>query len=218
MLHFYATQKLSPKLPLDANGQFPPGQRTPWLTQRSAMATSPLSGWHAHLLTLQRRQCVLMVHDATRFPVFIPCLTKADFAEFNYHFVNAFMNTLLKCGADTHHMDAAHASLQPLQGDNPCNRSVLGTLSQMQGDVEHMLGYDNINVADHSGYRTGAWLADRPTRAKGMGWLWPQKAMLALLEGTGIAPEVPATPAVAAAVAADNVISLQDYRDKTKQR
>jgi hypothetical protein len=206
MLHIYATQKLRTKLPLDANGQFPPSKRTPWLDQRTVMPTNSLSGWHAHLLTLQRRQCVLMVHDATRFPVFIPCLTKADFAEFNYRFVDAFMNTLLKCGADTHYMDAAHASLQPLQVDAPCNRSVLGTLNQMQGDVEHMLWYDSINVAELTGYRVGAWLADRPTKAKGTGWLWPQKDMLALLEGMTIVPDEPTAP--------DNVILLQEYRGR----
>lgn len=206
MLHFYATQKLRAKLPLDTNGQFPSSKRTPWLDQRTAMPASPLTGWHAHLLTLQRRQCVLMVHDATRFPVFIPCLTKADFAEFNYRFVDAFMNTLLKCDADTHHMDAADACLKPLQADAPCNRSVLGTLNQMQGDVEHMLWYHSINVTDLTGYHTGAWLADRPTQAKGKGWLWPQKEMLALLESLAVIPDEPAAP--------ENVILLQGSHDK----
>lgn len=206
MLLFYATQKLRTKLPLDAQGLFPPSKRVPWLAQRHAMASSPLSGWHANLVLLQRRQCVLMLHDATRFPVFMPCLTKADFAEFNYRFVDAFMNTLLKCGADTHHMDAADACLQPLQAGNPCDRSVLGTLNQMQGDVEHMLWYHSINVTELTGYRTGAWLADRPCQAKGKGWLRPDKAMFTLLEGLAIVPDE--TPAD------DNVILLPGHHGK----
>ena len=52
--------------------------------------------WHANLITIQRRQCVIAVHDATRFTLFIPCLTKKDFANLDWHFDDVFINTLLK--------------------------------------------------------------------------------------------------------------------------
>lgn len=206
MLHFYATQKLRAKLPLDNNGLLPGTDPRQWPQQRDPMAENRLSGWHANMVILQRRQCVLMVHDTTRFPVFIPGLTKADFAIFNDRFVDSFMNTLLKCGAEDMHMQAAHNCLQPLQADSSCNRSVLGTLNNMQVDVEHMLWHNNANVAELAGYSIGAWLADRPCKAKGTDWLWPQKDMLALLEGMACAPDKPPAPA--------NVVLLQEYRDK----
>ena len=101
-------------------------------------ATNPLNGWHANLILLQRRQCVLFVHDATRFPVFVPALKKADFAELDWHFQDSFMNTLLKVGADDNHMKAAEKLLAPLLCDSDCYRSVQGTLNQMEQDLGHI--------------------------------------------------------------------------------
>ena len=36
--------------------------------------TSPLGSWHGHLFTLDRRQCVMFWHDATRYVLFLPGL------------------------------------------------------------------------------------------------------------------------------------------------
>jgi hypothetical protein len=47
-------------------------------------------------------------------------------------------------------------------------------MGQELGDALH----DNINVAEITGYRQGAWLAQTPRTVKGQGVLWPQKAML----------------------------------------
>lgn len=74
MITIHATKKLSAKLPsgispIDSTGT------------TSELDNNPLSGWHANLLILQRRNCVLLVHDVTRFPLFIKGLLKADCVE-----------------------------------------------------------------------------------------------------------------------------------------
>jgi len=129
------------------------------------------------------------------------------------------MNTLLKCGADDRHLDTANRYVRPFVVGTQCDRSVLGTLNRMKGDVEHLLWYDNVNIADTTGYRLGAWLADMPWTAKGRGYLHPQKDMLGLLDGlsgaalprhkqtdtkVGTAEELP-----------DNVVSMQAFRDRS---
>lgn len=206
MIFLHATKKLFAKLPVDADGAF--AAVPPYVAAGNAQLPNPLSGWHGNLLLLQRRQCVLLVHDATRFPVFMSSLVKADFAHFNARFADALMNTLLKAGADACHMQAAAALLAPLQVDTTCNRSVQGTMNQMAGDIEHLLWYEQVALDDLSDYRIGAWLADRPTTVKGhKDCLWPVREMLALLE-TAAEPEAPA-PAAATAV------SLADYRAGT---
>lgn len=183
MIRLHCTKKLLTKLPLLEDGRLR-SQKTGLCVVRDP-ATNPLSSWHANLILLQRRQCVLFVHDATRFPVFVPALKKADFAELDWFFQDSFMNTLLKVGADDNHMKAAEKLLAPLFCDNECNRSVQGTMNQMAQDLGHMLIYDNASVADLSPYRTGAWLADRPCNAKGVrGCIWPGRAMLELLVGS----------------------------------
>ena len=193
MIRLHCTKKLLGKLPLGDDGRLP--TISPGPSAGNDSVGSLLSGWHANLILLQRRQCVLFVHDATRFPVFIPALTKDDFANLDLRFADGFMNTLLKTGADDALMDHATAALSPLVCDSNCNRSVQGTLNQMGQDIEHLLWYENASIMDLNPYRTGAWLADRPCTVKGVkDCIWPVQAMHALLrspessEGKGRSP------------------------------
>ena len=143
---------------------------------------SHLNNWRGNLLTLQPRNCILLVYDATRFAVLMTCLKEEDFAKLDWWFVDAFMNTLLKCGANNEQMEAAHNHLGSLVIDTNCDRSVLGTMNQMKGDIEHMLWYDDGGISDLSAYRLGAWFSDRPCTIKGRkDCIWPIKAMLGLL-------------------------------------
>lgn len=158
----------------------------PWAANDAA--ESLLSGWHANLLLLQRRQCVLFVHDATRFPVFIPALKKDDFAELDFWFTDGLMNTLLKMGADEALMKCAHGMLGPLVCDRATDRSVQGSMNQMGQELDHLLWFDNARITDLPPYRTSIWLAQTPRTVKGFkGTLWPIDAMFRLLGGE--APE-----------------------------
>lgn len=192
MIRLHCTQKLLAKLPLDTSGQLrsrhslypPPAANDEFGASPAGDIVSPLSGWHGNLITLQRRQCVLLVHDATRFPVFIPCLTKPDFAELGWHFGDVFMNTLLKVGADDSTMQRAHHALAPLVCDRDIDRSVQGTLNQMAQDLAYSLDYKGLTATDLLPYSTSAWLAQRPCRAKGVkDCIWPIDAMLGLISG-----------------------------------
>ncbi len=180
MIKIHSTKKLFAKLPLDENGTL--------INKRSSVSSladtdSPLGDWHANLFTLQRHNCILFVHDATRFPVFLKELRKPDFAELAWHFEDGFMNTLLKAGADDAQMKAAANALRPLRFDSDCNRSVQSTSTQRVGDIEHILAQQNIPLSDVSAYRMGAGLSEMLTKIKGMkDYIRPNEAMLALLD------------------------------------
>lgn len=183
MLKLHATRKLFDKLKLNSDGTLPLTPMSKWLNDRPILDINPLSGWHGHLVTLQRRNCVLLAHDSTRFPLVLPVLTKSDFAELNARFIDAFMNTLLKCGASEVHLETADKYLRPLQIDNNCSRSVQGTLNRMKDEFGYQLYYDRLSITDITGYNAGAWLADTPRSAKNQKTvLWPKDAMLTLLE------------------------------------
>ncbi|MBX2808375.1 MAG: hypothetical protein KTR20_07035 [Cellvibrionaceae bacterium] len=92
MITLHATKKLYAKLPLTEDGLIK--GKISEVEQVSTAEHNSLSGWHANLITLERRNCVLLVHDTTRFPLFIKQLVKADFARFNWYFQDALMNTL----------------------------------------------------------------------------------------------------------------------------
>lgn len=185
MIRLHASKKLFEKLPLNEEGMLYLTPNTQSLYQQAALDNNPLSGWHGHLVTMQRRNCVFFVHDETRFSLLLPALTKPDFADLNDLFIDVFMNTLLKCGADDRHMTAAQQYLRPLQVDTQCNRSVQGTLNRVKFEVECMLEDEPVDLAEVAGYSVGAWLSDAPRNIKGKGMLWPDRAMLELLERGG---------------------------------
>ena len=180
MITIHCTKKLLSRLPVGVGEQL----RSEYSNYFAANDDIPsqLSGWHGHLVTLQRRQCVLLVHDATRFPVFIPALKKDDFRVFDHRFSDSFMNTLLKTGADDELMEAAHAQLAPLMIESTVNRSVLGTINQMVQYIQFAVEDGEVTIAEITGYRIGAWLAETPWSAKGVkGAIWAIDEMADLL-------------------------------------
>lgn len=184
MIKIHTTKKLLAKLPIDEEGFLPPSKYPQADIPQTEPTINPLSNWHANLITLQRSNCILFVHDQTRFAVLLTCVKKPDFADLNWHFQDALMNTLLKTGAEQIHLDMAASLLQPLCFDNDCNRSVQGTMNQMAGDLKHTLYYNSSDVRDLAPYRTSAWLSDRPCTVKGVkDCVWPIRAMGELLGG-----------------------------------
>lgn len=204
MITIHATKKLHAKLPLNDRG-FILSKQTSSAPEADPIAINPLSGWHANLITLQRRNCVLLVHEATRFPLFMKALVKDDFARFGWLFEDTLMNTLLKLDANQQQLDTAAALLGPCHFDTQCNRSVLGTMNQMKGDLEYVMFSKGAQLEDISSYRTGVWLANRPCSIKGMkDCIWPHKAILELLSRFELSAP--------AAEHADNVFEMSDYR------
>ena len=185
MISLHATQKLFYRLSLDQDGLLPSSERTAWMYEKPVLDINPLSGWHAHQVTLHRRQCILMAHDLTRFPLVLPAVKKIDLAELNDRFVDALMNTLLKCGAEEFHLEAVHRCVRPLKIDVQCSRSVQGTLRIMKDEIECCLDDSNQHIADITGYRMGARLADTPRTVQGKECKWPKKEMLTLLASLG---------------------------------
>lgn len=211
MIQVHATKKLIAKLPVDESGYLPSSSDLPASGNETLNShESLLTGWHANLLMIQRRQCVLFVHDATRFAVFIPILTKPDFAKLDYWFQDVLVNTLLKAGVDADVLEKTIAELQPLCFDSNTDRSVQGTMRVMSGDLEHMIMCDGTAIEDVLPYSTSLWLSDRPCTVKGMkDCIWPLKALPELLKQGEL--KSPLLARLEESTTAD-VIQLNDYR------
>ncbi|WGL15203.1 hypothetical protein PVT68_10495 [Microbulbifer bruguierae] len=217
MIIVHGTKKLLAKLIIDDDGHLPLLPRSQHLAESAGADVSPLSGWHANFLTIQRRNCVLLVHDETRFPLFIPALTKPDLAELDWWFGDALMNTLLKCNASQVQLDTVAAHLSRLSFDSDCDRSVQGTMNQMAQDAEYSLYHHGVHVAEITGHRLAAWLADRPCTVKGRkNAVWPVKAFLQLLDGLPRAIQSPVPVLQRETVLPGNIVNLLEFRKKNK--
>ena len=138
---------------------------------------SPLGSWHGHLFTLDRRQCVMFCHDATRFVLFLPGLRKAQFAELGGKwFRQLFTATLALSGCPDAQIKEVELALGPVRYDTATDRSVQGSLRVARQDLEARL-YGVPNVMDLDPLAVSRWLNERPSTIRGK-WIWPDKAML----------------------------------------
>lgn len=172
----HCSKKLAAKLPSVSPGPVPDN--------------SPLGAWHGHLFTIDRRQCVVFCHDATRFVLFMHGMTKKEFANIDCWFLDLFANTMLKLGYPQETLEKGVALLGNPRFDAVTDRSVQGTINQLRFEIE-CFAMDVANVMDLPPYSLSARLCHRPTWVKGMkksDCLWPDTAMRDLIEKTAPGP------------------------------
>ena len=101
---------------------------------------SPLGSWHGHLFTLDRRQCVMFCHDATRYVLFLPGLRKEHFADLGGKwFRPLYLATLAMIGCPDTQIKKAELALGPMRFDTATDRSVQGSLRVAKWDLEAWL-------------------------------------------------------------------------------
>jgi hypothetical protein len=142
--------------------------------------TSPLGSWHGHLLILDRRQCVMFIHDATRYALFLPGLRKAQFAELSEWFRSLYLATLAAFGCPDAQIRKVELAIGPVHFDTATDRSVQGSLRVAKQDLEAWL-YRVPNVMDLDPVAMSCRLSERPATIHGR-WVHPDQAMLALME------------------------------------
>lgn len=102
----HCTQKLATRIPSSTDLPHPEPER--------AGQSGPLSSWHGHLLTFDRRQCVLFCHDATRYVLFVPGLRAPQFAELGRWHRELFLATLATQGLRDNRLARVELALGPL--------------------------------------------------------------------------------------------------------
>ena len=164
----HCTQKLATRLP--------PTTALQDLGVERDGQSGPLNSWHAHLLTLDRRQCVLFCHDTTRYVLFMPGLRAPQLAELGRWHRDLFLAVLQAQGLAHHHIASAGLALGPLQMDRSTDRSVLASMNRVAGDLQFGLLRETSNVMELDPIKTSLWLNDRPCTVHKK-WIWPDKAM-----------------------------------------
>ena len=144
--------------------------------------TSPLGSWHGHLLTLDRRQCVMFCHDATRYVLLMPGLRKDHFEVLGERwFRPLYLGALSAAGVPDAQIRKVELALGPVLFDTATDRSVQGSLRVAKQDLEVWMHYREVNVMDLDPLAVAAWLNERPATVYGE-LVWPQRAMVERLE------------------------------------
>ena len=129
------TQKLLKELPID---------------QEIIMANFPslLGNWHANLIRIERRKCVLFTNDETLYSFFIPGVKKQNFQNLASTFMCHFILNFKHEGLDQY-KDVVMQERDRLEFTKSSSRSVLGTMNNMSYIISSYIsrhgGMDEIN-------------------------------------------------------------------------
>lgn len=139
--------------------------------------TSPIGSWHGHLFTLDRRQCVMFCHDASRYVLFLPGLRKEHFAELGSKwFRPLYLATLAAMGCSVAQLCKVELALGSMHFDTATDRSVQGSLRVAKQDLEAWV-YQVPNVMDLDPLAMSCRLNERPATVYGK-LVWPDRTML----------------------------------------
>ncbi|MDP2199884.1 MAG: hypothetical protein Q8K01_14970 [Sulfurimicrobium sp.] len=164
----HCSQKLAAKLPV--------------VSPAPLEETSPIGSWHGHLFTLDRRQCAMFCHDASRYVLFLPGLRKEHFAELGGKCFRPFYLALLAAmGCSVARLRKVELALGPMRFDTVTDRSVQGSLRVAKQDLEAWV-YQVPNVMDLDPLAMSCRLNERPATVYGK-LVWPDRAMLEVVAG-----------------------------------
>jgi hypothetical protein len=109
-----------------------------------------LGPWHANLIRIERRKCVLFTNGCTPYSFLVPETKKADLIKFRELFLIHLKINLIKESFDTKEINKALGEYDEIVVAPTANRSVLGSMTDLvnQSDffVHHAGGLDKADI------------------------------------------------------------------------
>ncbi len=114
-------------------------------------STDSGESWHANLLWIDRRKCVLFTHDKTLYSVFVPGLKKAEFAQSDEVFGQHLFKALLWDEFPQTQIEQMLESCRVIGFTRFSSRSVLSSMNDIrfhiESDVEDDGGLTSVDLA-----------------------------------------------------------------------
>jgi hypothetical protein len=114
------------------------------------LPTVPLGDWHANLILLDRRKCVLFTNDLTRYSFMVAGLKKPDFKMLDELFRQNLFKCLLRDGFSQEAIEKVLDEIREVVFTRTSDRSVLGTMNDMaqiiKWTVQDEDGLENVDL------------------------------------------------------------------------
>jgi hypothetical protein len=96
-----------------------------------------IGGWHANLLRIDRRKCVLFTNDQTLFSFFVPVLKKPEFVHFDEVFRQNLFKCLLNERFSQYQIEKVLDEYREVKFAKTKNRSVLGSMNDLAFQIKY---------------------------------------------------------------------------------
>ncbi len=111
-----------------------------------------IGSWHANLLHIDHRKCVLITNDTTLYSVFIAGLRKPDFKIFPEVFCQALFKNLRCDNFSQQQIEMILEELREIEIGKSNNRSVLGSMNDLVFIIKYSInrvgGLDSTDLAE----------------------------------------------------------------------
>ena len=98
-----------------------------------------LGQWHANLIYINRKKCVLFANDKTLINFIVPDVPRAEIRELDIMFKEIFRCVLVSEGFKDEAVNQIMSEYSEIQFGKSNNRSVLGTLNDLAFNYEHCI-------------------------------------------------------------------------------
>ena len=109
-----------------------------------------MSSWHANLLWIDRRKCVLFTNDQTLYSLFVPAMKKSQFEIFQGIFRLNLYKSLMSEALSERQIESVFTEHKQIRIAKTNNRSVLGSMNDLAFNVkcrvDMMGGLDNTDL------------------------------------------------------------------------
>jgi len=96
-----------------------------------------IGGWHANLLRIERRKCVLFTNDNTLYSFFVPGLKKLEFQHFEEVFRENLLKSLFSEGFTREQIEKVLNEYRSIKIAKTNNRSVLGSMNDLAFQLKY---------------------------------------------------------------------------------
>ena len=102
-------------------------------------SSDDIGGWHANLLRIDRRKCILFTHDKSLYSFFVPGLTKPHFQKFNEVFRQNLFRNLVAENLPQEYIEIFLEDIREIKICKPNNRSVLGSMNDLTFQLKYQI-------------------------------------------------------------------------------
>ena len=95
--------------------------------------------WHANLLRIDRRKCILFTHDLTLYTFFVPGLTKPHFQNFDEVFRQNLFKNLISENLPQKQIEIFLDDIRKIEITKTSNRSVLGSMNDLTFQLKYQI-------------------------------------------------------------------------------
>ena len=104
-----------------------------------SQSSADFGSWHANLLRIDRRKCILFTHDQTLFTFFVPGLTKPHFQSFDEVFRQNLFKSLISENLPQEQIEIFLDNIREIKIAKTNNRSVLGSMNDLALHLKYQI-------------------------------------------------------------------------------